>query len=82
MYELVFSKKAIGQLNKLDKSIKERIWDKLQECKENPLRYFEHLTEIDSFRLRVGDFRVIADIDKKLMRINILKIGHRRNIYD
>jgi mRNA-degrading endonuclease RelE of RelBE toxin-antitoxin system len=43
MYELKFEKRAIHSLNKLDKSIKERIWNKLQDCKEDPFRYFEKL---------------------------------------
>jgi len=34
------------------------------------------------YKLRVGDYRVIMDIDNKIIRILILKVGHRRNIYD
>ena len=46
MYKLVFEKKALHDLNKLEKNIKERIWNKLQVCKENPFRFFEKLVEI------------------------------------
>jgi len=34
MYELKFDKKATDFLNKLEKDMKERIWNKLQKCKE------------------------------------------------
>lgn len=46
MYQLIFEKKALEELNKLNKQIKERIWNKLQDCKEDPFRFLEHLSEI------------------------------------
>ncbi len=81
-YTLTFEKKALEELNRLEKEIKERIWNKLQLCKENPFRFLEHLEEIDGFKLRVGDYRAIVDVDNSLRTINVLKVGHRKNIYD
>ena len=63
MYELKWDKKALDFLSKLEKDIKQRIWDKIQACKINPFRYLEHLEEIEGFKLRVGDYRVIVDVD-------------------
>ena len=40
-------------MNKFEKNIKQRIWDKLQECKQDPFRYLEHLEDINGFKLRV-----------------------------
>ena len=82
MYELKFNKKALDFLSKLEKDIKERIWNKLQVCKIEPFRYLEHLEEIEGFKLRIGDYRAIIDIDNKTNTININKIGHRKNIYE
>ncbi|MBU0761233.1 MAG: type II toxin-antitoxin system RelE/ParE family toxin [Nanoarchaeota archaeon] len=82
MYRLIFEKKALHDLNKLDGKIKERIWNKLQDCKENPFRFFEKLAETEGFKLRVGDWRVVADIFRERGVIVILKVGHRKNIYD
>ena len=45
MYKLIFEKRAVHDLNKLETKIKERIWNKLQDCKENPFRFFEKLVE-------------------------------------
>ena len=81
MYELKFDKKVIDFLNKLEKNIKERIWNKLQMCKEDPFRFLEHLEEIDGYKLRVGNYRLIISVDNKTNTINIEKIGHRKNIY-
>lgn len=82
MYQLIFDKKALHNLNKLNREIKQRIWDKLQLCKENPFRYLEHLEQIPGFKLRVGNYRVIIEIDNKERIININKVGHRKNIYE
>jgi len=35
----------------------------------------------DAFRLRVGDYRVIYDFDLKEQRLDLLFVGHRREIY-
>ena len=82
MYELKFDKKATDFLNKLEKDIKERIWNRIQQCKLNPFHYLEHLEEIEGFKLRVGDYRVIIDVDRTNQILHILKIGHRNNIYE
>ncbi len=82
MHNLIFEKSALDSLNKLESKIKERIWNKLQQCKENPFRFLEHLEEIDGFKLRVGDYRVIVYIDNSAKTIQVLKVGHRKNVYD
>ena len=49
MYELVFEKRALRFLNKLNEQIKKRIWDKLQECKLEPFHHLKHLVPIRFF---------------------------------
>jgi mRNA interferase RelE/StbE len=39
------------------------------------------LTKRDFYKLRVGDYRVIAEINKNEIKILVLLIGHRKNIY-
>lgn len=82
MYHIIFEKKAIDFLNKLEKELKERIWNKLQQCKEDPFHFLEHLEDINGFKLRVGDYRLIIDIDNQNKIIHVLKAGHRKNIYE
>ena len=82
MYLIKFEKKALDFLNKLEKETKERIWNKLQQCKENPFHFLEHLEEIEGFKLRVGDYRLIIDINSQTETLLVLKIGHRKNIYE
>lgn len=62
--------------------IKERIFNKIISTKEKPFRYFERLTNRKEYKLRVGNYRVIADIDNKFKIIKIRVIMHRKNIYN
>ena len=82
MYEVIFDDKAIEFLEKLDKKNKERIFNKIISTKDDPFHFFEKLTKRDLYKLRVGDYRVLADISKNEIKILILLIGHRKNIYD
>ena len=82
MYKLIFEKRALRDLNKLDKQIKERIWNKLQKCKENPFMFLKPLVQIRGFKLRVGDYCVIIDVREEIRILTILKVGHRKNIYE
>ncbi|HLD18536.1 MAG TPA: type II toxin-antitoxin system RelE/ParE family toxin [Candidatus Nanoarchaeia archaeon] len=82
MYSVQFDPKAIDVLKKLPKDIHKRIYDKIISTKENPLRYFERLTGRPDYKLRVGDYRVIADISMERHNVQITFIGHRKNVYE
>ncbi len=82
MYEITFDEQAIDFLEKLPNNIKQRIFNKIISTKENPFHFFIRLTEREDYKLRVGDYRVIADIDNKTNIINITLIGHRKNVYE
>jgi len=81
MYEVIYDPKAIEFLEKLPKEIGKRIFNKIILAKENPFHFFERLSERTEYKLRVGDYRVIADIFQKDKRIHVTFIGHRRNVY-
>ena len=80
MFEIKWEEKTIHFLDKLDFSVSSRIVKKINQLKENPFsKDVKRLKESDSFRLRVGDYRAIFDIQGNTIRI--IKIGHRKNIY-
>jgi mRNA interferase RelE/StbE len=81
-YTLKFSEKSARELEKLPKDINLRIWNKLQEAKLDPFRYFIRLKGRTDYKLRVGDYRITADIKQNDRLIEVNKIGHRKNIYD
>ena len=82
MYEIIFSEKAEKQLKKLEKDIQSRIISVLERIRIRPESYIERLVGEQVYKLRVGDYRVIMDLDKNRLIILILKVGHRKNVYD
>ncbi|KYK32699.1 MAG: hypothetical protein AYK18_15635 [Theionarchaea archaeon DG-70] len=68
-------------LDKLDQEMRKRIRKKLEELQEYPERG-NHLRYSVFWSLRVGDYRIIYEIDKKEQKVIILFIGHRKDVYD
>lgn len=82
MYDVRFDDDNIKFLEKLEKEISKRIFNKIIATKENPLRYFIRLEGHNFYKLRVGDYRVIADINQSLKLIEIRLIWHRKGVYN
>ena len=77
----LYNEKTIEFLEKLNKKTKKRIYEKILSTREDPFHYFERLTRRSDYKLRVGNYRVIADIDDTNNKIFVSVIGHRKNIY-
>jgi mRNA interferase RelE/StbE len=81
-FTIVWSKKAASQLEKLPFPIRKAVYSAVDDLAVNPYQNsVKKLRGTDSFRLRVGDYRVVFDIEKNELRILILFLGHRKNIY-
>ena len=81
-YEITFTDTSRKQFNKLEKDVQERIIKALERIRIRPESYVKKLVGDNCYRLRVGDYRVILDIEKSELIILVIKIGHRKNIYD
>ena len=83
MYRYEFTPKSLKQLLKLDKQIQFRIIKKLdQYCSElDPLVHADPITdpELGEYRFRIGDYRVVFDIQGELITIH--RVGDRKNVY-
>jgi mRNA interferase RelE/StbE len=75
------SDEASQELDGIERKDAQRIINKLQEAAENPFRYFMRLSGRPEFKLRVGEYRLIAHISTNESRILIMTLGHRRNVY-
>ncbi len=81
-FEVVWSRSAIKQLKKLDRSVAKRIVDAVDKLFVDPHRFVSRIVNSPYFRLRVGDYRVLVDIHKRELRVLVLKVGHRKSVYD
>ena len=80
-FKIIWDKKAQDDLHKLDALIARRIILKVRELEEDPFsKEIKRLKGETLFRLRVGDYRILFDIIRDA--IIVLKIGHRKNIYE
>ena len=81
IYKIEWKEHALQNIEKLEGFIARRIFKKVEELSKNPFsRDIKRLKGSKDFRLRVGDYRVIFAIEVET--IIILKVGHRKNIYD
>lgn len=84
MYQIMIRRAARKTLSKLTKQEFRRIKARLESLANNP--YSPHhntqrLHGVDAYRLRIGTWRVIYQIDNKIPCIIILKVAHRKEVY-
>lgn len=77
---------AERQLRKLDPATSRRIldylWERLAGCK-NPRHFGEALKgdKVGWWRYRVGDYRILCDIQEERLVVLVIAVGHRRGVY-
>jgi len=82
MFEIKFSDSALKELTKLEKGLQERIIATLERIRIRPESYVKRLVGDTAYRLRVGDYRILMDIQKEELIILVIKIGHRSKVYN
>lgn len=82
-YTVVLSKKAQKQLDKLSDNIAEPIIDAIAGLEENPRPIgYKKLKGRDGYRIRTGNYRIIYDIFDTELIVDIITLGHRKDIYE
>ncbi len=82
MYSIELAPKAENFLGKLNKNEKEIVLNKIYSIKENPFRFLKRLKGEKLWRLRIMKYRAEMDVLVSANKIIVLRIGHRKNIYD
>ena len=83
VYTITISKTAQKQLDKLNDIIANTIIEAIKVLAENPRpNGYKKLKGRDGYRIRKGDYRIIYDVYDKVLIIDIIAIGHRRDIYN
>jgi mRNA interferase RelE/StbE len=83
---VAFDPAAEKQFSKLGKSAQKEISDyiaKRLETEEDPRRFGKAFLSIKgAWRYRVGDFRLVCLIQNQQVTVLVIKVGHRRDVYD
>ena len=67
-------------IQKLEKQVAERILNKLDEVALDPFHYLEHY-EGKGYKLRIGDYRMIIDVDREKRILTIQIFDNRSRVY-
>lgn len=80
-YELIYTKNARRDIKKLDRVAQKKLAKALERLRKKPFFYGKKmiLPQLGGYRYRIGDHRIIFDIEDK--KIIILRVGHRKEIY-
>lgn len=79
-YEIIWHPKSAKYIEKLPRDIAKRILDKFNEVLSDPFRYLEHF-EGEGYKLRIGEYRAIIDIDLQSKILKVRIFDKRGRIY-
>jgi mRNA interferase RelE/StbE len=84
MYQVVYKKAAIKAIAKMPKGIRSKMTDTLELIAEDPNAYqgdWKHLSGSPYWRLRLGSYRVICDLQEDQLVLLVVKAGPRGDMY-
>ncbi|MGI0004585.1 MAG: type II toxin-antitoxin system RelE family toxin [Candidatus Nitrosotenuis sp.] len=80
-WKVIWSEKSLKQLEKIDTKNAQKIYDSVLDCIEDPFKAVARLTNSPFYRLRVGNYRVILDLQQSRLIIFFVETDHRGKIY-
>lgn len=81
-FSIGFTDNSEKELGKLDRTMQKRIKAKLKKITKDPMLFVKRLKGVGLFSLRVGDYRVLLNIEWTGQKITVMRIGPRKNVYD
>ncbi len=76
-----FSSKALKNIEKLPKELQTHVFDKFVEVSKDPFRYLERFSHPKYYKLRIGDYRALIDVDFENKILFVKIFDHRGRIY-
>ena len=81
-HSIQFQTKASKGLAALPRGTQKRVLKALQGLADNPRPPgCKKLKTIDAYRIRVGDYRVVYEIHDDVLVVLVIRVGHRREVY-
>lgn len=83
MYKLLIKSSAERDLRKLSGSVFQRINERILALPSDPRPSGAGKLsgELEGWRIRVGDYRILYQIDDKAQTVTIVRVKHRREVY-
>lgn len=81
-YTILIERYALKQIMKLDKKDIPLIKTAIASLANNPRPHgYKKLKGEEAYRIRVGDYRIIYEIDDGRIIVSVVSVGHRKDIY-
>jgi mRNA interferase RelE/StbE len=81
-YELVFKKSVAKDLRELPKADVKRILQRIRALADDPrLPGCEKLSGQERYRIRQGLYRIVYEVDDRVLIVLVVKVDHRRDVY-
>ena len=82
-YSVSFTKRAFKDLESIPEPFYSKIKAAIRGLAENPRPVgCKKLKGREGYRIRIGDYRVLYDIFDKLLLVEVVEVGNRKNVYD
>ncbi len=82
-YKVTLKKRAVKALTKINEpyysSIKEAIYGLAHDPRPNGCK---KLKGPDAYRIRIANYRAIYEINEEILLVDVVDVGHRKNIYE
>ncbi|MEO7211090.1 MAG: type II toxin-antitoxin system RelE/ParE family toxin [Chitinophagaceae bacterium] len=83
VYKVSLNKRTIKVLEKINEPYYTNIKKAIYKLAENPRPLgYKKLKGRDGYRIRVADYRIIYDVLDDFLFVNIINLGHRKDIYE
>ena len=81
-YSLTIKPSAAKELESIPKRILGQVVARIQGLADDPRPHgVQKLSGEERYRIRQGDYRIVYSIDDRLGVVDVVKVGHRREIY-
>ncbi len=80
-WSIRWTAQGLRDLAALDPPVARLIITKLEQAAGNPTRFFARLVGADDYKLRVGDYRVLAILSHETETIDVERVDHRSRVY-
>lgn len=81
-YRVAFSERFLRSLEKIPRSVASRVGERLALLEVDPRpSWSKRLRGFRTFRFRVGDYRVLYDVDDEARTVTVRDVAHRSSVY-
>jgi mRNA interferase RelE/StbE len=82
-WRVMFHRRALKELQRLPKGAVQRLWHAIEDLAVEPLPPGAQPVKgsEETYRIRIGDYRIIYHLAEETVTVLILRVGHRKDVY-